>query len=118
MGCGLGLANVMAFAEEFIWLSREVTGQDSDGNDVYEDTQTPVRGAFAPSGSAELVQGQLTVITHDTLYLAEGTPVPGAQDQFIARGITRDVDGMPEDYRSPLTGWHPGPVVRLVDVAG
>lgn len=114
----MGVAAVMPFAESFTLLTRAVVGQDGDGNDVYGPVSTTVRGAFAPSGSAELIQGQLTVIEHDTLYLEEGTAAPGSQDQFIVRGSTRDVDGVPSDYLSPLTGWHPGPVVRLVTVTG
>ena len=109
---------MMQFAEEFTLLARTVTGHDSDGNDIYSPVETPIYGAFAPSGSSELVQGQLTVITHDTLYLVEGTPVPGAQDQIRVRGAVRDIDGAPEDYSNPFTGWHPGPVVRLVEVSG
>lgn len=109
---------MMPFAEEFTLLTRAVTGRDADGNDIYTPVESPIYGAFAPSGSSELVQGQLTVITHDTLYLVEGTGVPGPQDQVRVRGIIRDIDGAPEDYSNPFTGWHPGPVVRLVEVTG
>lgn len=104
--------------EAFQILTRAVTGQDADGNDVYGVTETTVRGAFAPAGTSELLQGQAVVITHDTLYLAEGSPAPGPQDKMRVRGIERDINGTPADYISPYTGWHPGPVVQLVAVTG
>lgn len=109
---------MMPFAESFTLLTRTVTGQDADGNDIYSDAEMPLKGAFAPAGSTELVQGQLTVITHDTVYLDEGQPVPGPQDKMRVRGIVRDIDGAPADYQSPFTGRHPGAVVRLVEVTG
>lgn len=109
---------MMPFAEEFIILSRTVSGQDGDGNDEYADTQEFVYGAFAPAGSTENVQGQLQVITHDTVYLNDGETAPGPQDQLIARGITRDIEGRPGVYANPFSGWRPGAVVKLKDVTG
>lgn len=108
----------MPHAETFTILSRTVSGRDADGNDVYTSTETETRGAFAPSGSTELVQGQATVLTHDTLYLDSGQPVPGPHDQVRVHGTVRDVDGKPGVYVSPFTGWSPGSVVRLLEVTG
>lgn len=109
---------MMAFPESFTLLSRTVTGQDADGNDIYTPISTAFRGAFAPSGSTVLVQGQLTVVGHDTIYAAEGSPIPLPTDQIIARGSTRTIDGIPEVYRNPFTGWTPGPVITLVSATG
>lgn len=109
---------MMPYAETFAILTRTVTGTDSDGNDVYTDVETETRGAFAPAGSTELVQGQATVLTHDTLYLDAGQPVPGPHDKVRARGVVRDVDGTPSVYKSPFTGWSPGAAVRLLEVTG
>lgn len=109
---------MFGFSETFTLLIETVTGRDLDGNDVRTDVASTITGGFAPAGSTELVQGQLTVITHDTLYLDAGQPTPGPQDRVIARGRTYRVDGTSGDYRSPLTGWHPGAVVRLVEVTG
>lgn len=108
----------MPFAEEFTLLTSTVTGQDDDGNDVYDTTSSIIKGAFAPAGSTELIQGQATVITHDTLYLDEGQAVPTAQDQVVARGRTYKVDGTPGEYKNVFTGWTPGAVVRLMEVTG
>ncbi|MGH3437088.1 MAG: hypothetical protein ACRDRL_28990 [Sciscionella sp.] len=109
---------MMAFAETFTILTRTVSGQDADGNDVYTVVETATKGAFTPAGTTELIQGQSTVLTHDMLYLTAGQPVPSANDQVRARGVVRDVDGTPSTYASPFTGWAPGAVVRLLEVSG
>jgi len=110
---------MMPFAEEFTLTTRTLSDTpDADGNDVWETSTATVRGAFSPAGSTELVQGQATVITHDTLYLESGSVVPAAHDQMTVRGIPREVDGVSGDYLNPFTGSHPGPVVRLVEVTG
>lgn len=109
---------MMPFAETFAVITRGVTGQDADGNDVYGEVRKPTRGAFAPAGSTESVQGQLQVISHDTLYLDEGQCAPGPQDKMLVRGVVRDVDGTAGQYRHPHTGWTPGPIVRLVSATG
>lgn len=108
----------MPFAETFTIVTRTVSGRDGDGNDVYSTLSTSTRGAFAPAGSSELVQGVATVLTHDTLYLEPGAPVPGPHDHVIARGVERYVDGTPEVYRSPFTGRTFGAVVHLTEVTG
>jgi hypothetical protein len=104
------------FGETFTIHTRTVTGQDADGNDVYGDVDTPTSGAFAPAGSTELVQGQETVLTHDTIYLDDGAPVPAATDQVTARGDRYDIDGTPQTFHNPFTGDEPGAVVRLLKV--
>ena len=110
---------MMPFAEEFTLITRTLSGTpDADGNDVYETTTTTVYGAFSPAGSTELIQGQATVITHDTLYLDAGQPVPQPHDEMTVRGITRKVDGTSGEYLNPFTGREPGAVVRLTEVTG
>ena len=104
--------------ETFTIHTRGVVGQDGDGNDVYGDVPTATTGAFAPAGSTELVQGQQTVLTHDTIYLEDGAPVPSATDQITARGSRYDIDGTPDVLHNPFTGYEPGPVLRLVKVTG
>jgi hypothetical protein len=106
------------FPETFVIHSRGVTGADSDGNDVYGDTDTTTTGAFAPAGSTELIQGQNTVLEHDTIYLEDGAPVPEPTDQITARGQRYDIDGRPQVFHNPFTGDEPGPVVTLLKVSG
>lgn len=106
------------FPETATIVSRTVTGQDSYGNDVYSEVQTATSGAFAPEGSSELIQGQDTVITQPTFYLADGAPTPSATDRLIVRGVTFEVDGTPQRFHNPFTGAEPGAVVRLEAVTG
>jgi hypothetical protein len=106
------------FPETFTIHTRGVTGTDSDGNDVYGDTDTTTTGAFAPAGSTELVQGQNTVLTHPTIYLDDGAPVPSSTDQVTVRGVRYDIDGQPQVFHNPFTGYEPGAVVKLLKVTG
>jgi hypothetical protein len=102
--------------ESFVIHSSGVTGQDQDGNDVRGDTDTTTSGAFAPEGSTELVQGEDVTLTHPTLYLTDGAPVPAATDQVTVRGERYDVDGEPQEFHNPFTGYAPGAVVKLLKV--
>lgn len=106
------------FPETFSIVTRAVTGQDADGNDVYGETEIAAFGAFAPEGSTELIQGQETVLTHPTIYLNPESPVPSPTDKIRARGVLYDVDGDPQVFHNPFTGDEPGPVLRLLRVTG
>lgn len=104
------------FPETFTIHTRGVTGQDSDGNDVYGDTDVDTTGAFAPEGSTELIQGEDVTLTHPTLYLSDGAPVPKATDEVTVRGTRYQIDGVPQVFHNPFTGNEPGPVIRLLKV--
>lgn len=98
--------------------TRGVVGQDAYGNDVYGDTDTVVEGcAFDPGSSLELVQGQDMVRTQPTVYAPSGTAVT-AVDALTVNGVRYEVDGSPNDYHSPFTGWGAGVVIRLKGVTG
>lgn len=106
------------FPETFTIHTRAVTGRDADNNDVYGDVPTTTTGVFAPQGSTELIQGQNTVLEHDTIYLADGAPVPKPTDQVTVRGVLYDVDGEPQVFHNPFTGYEPGAVVKLLKATG
>ena|GEM_PF-2150160 len=106
-------------------ITRTVTGQDSDGNDVYGTASTATTGVYAPSsgvagvaGSAEAMQGQEMVVTQPTFYLSDGAPVPTATDRLQVRGLLYEIDGEAAVYHNPFTGYEPGPVLRLTRVTG
>lgn len=107
---------IFPFPETFTIHTRGVTGRDSDGNDVYGDTNTTTTGAFAPEGSTELIQGEDVTLTHPTLYLSDGAPVPKATDEVTVRGTRYQIDGVPQVFHNPFTGYEPGPVVKLLKV--
>lgn len=99
-------------------ITRSVIGRDGDGNDIYQDVQTVLPGcAFDPGGSTELVQGQDLVTTTPTLYAPAGTVI-GPVDAILVAGQTFEVDGTPNTYTNPFTGWQPGVVVKLRAVTG
>jgi hypothetical protein len=104
------------FPETFTILTGVVTGQDGDGNDVTTPAEVATSGAFAPTGSTELIQGEAVVLDHDTIYLSDGAPTPGPADKIRARGVVYDIDGTPAEYHNPLTGYEPGAVLRLLKV--
>jgi hypothetical protein len=106
------------FPESASIVTRTVTGQDSDGNDVYTPVETATSGAFAPAGSTELIQGRNLVIEDDTFYLSDGAPVPRATDQLRVRGVLYAIKGSPEKYHNPHTGTEPGAELRLERVTG
>lgn len=110
---------IMAWGETFVIHPRVKTGVDAYGSDVYGDGEPiTVTGAFAPSGSTEVVYGNTMLTQNDTIYLNEGSAVPTQLDRVEARGVLREVDGAPEVYHNPFTGWEPGAVVRLKAVSG
>lgn len=97
--------------------------KDADGNDRYGEVDKPVEGCgFAPAGSVELVQGRDTVTDQPSVFVPRGN-IPagvdlGAADAATVRGVRYEVDGTPEDFRSPFTGWAPPLVVKLKGVSG
>jgi hypothetical protein len=103
--------------QPMIVCTRTVTGTDSDGNDVYSEAQTTVSGAYAPGGSTELIQGRDTVTTQPIVYLPAGTVVNPA-DNIIVAGVRYLVDGSPNNWANPFTGWVPGVEVKLLVVTG
>ena len=109
---------MFAFGETVTLHSRTVSVRDSLGNDTYTTVDTSINGCgFDPGGSLELVQGQDLVTTTPTLYAPTGT-VANPLDQITVRGVLYDVDGGSNDWRSPLTGWTPGVVIKLKAVTG
>lgn len=97
--------------------------RDADGNDVFIPGDTSVEGcAFAPAGSTEVVQGQDTVTTQPTVYIPRDEIPAGvsitAVDAVTARGDRYEVDGAPEDFRSPFVSFVPPLVIRLKNVTG
>ena len=92
------------FGETVVRHARTLGTPDAQGNDTWAETDTTVRGvAVYPRESVELVQGQDTNIIG--LVLVFKPPITVAPtDQFTVRGARWDVDAMPGQYQSPLTG--------------
>lgn len=79
--------------------------KDSDGNRPWVDGAGIEHELTAvyPRVSVELVQGQDTNIIGLTLVFKPAIEV-SATDQFDVRGDRWEIDGMPGQYVSPLTG--------------
>lgn len=105
------------FAQTVTLVKRVKSGTDGLGNDVFTTTTTDVPGAFNPGTSAELVQGQDVVTTQPTVYLPAGTDVV-ATDAVQVAGEQFEVDGSPNVWTNPFTGWAPGVEVKLRRVTG
>ena len=92
------------FGEPVVVHTRTITGQDSDGNDVWTDTDTPYpRVTLYPRESIELVQGQdLNVIGLTAVFIP--SIALDSTAEITARGSRWKVDGEPAQYHSSLTG--------------
>lgn len=74
--------------------------------------------AVEPRPSGEPLQdARNAVVSGFTLYFEPGYE-PTAYDRVTVRGALHQVIGEPADWRSPLTGWHPGVVVQVERVEG
>lgn len=106
------------YAKKVTYVDRSPSGQDLDGNDAWTETQTTTAAVFAPGGSAEITTGGDMVNTQPTLYGVDQALPVKSTDRFIVDGISFEVDGDPQAYLNPFTGWAPGLVVPLRRVTG
>ena len=99
---------------------------DSSTLDFSAPAELPIDGvAVAPLASAAtatetrnaLDEARAAVMDGFTLYLPEGGDIISADRVRVRGGIYR-VTGQPQDWRSPLTGWHPGVVINIERVVG
>lgn len=105
------------FGEQITLVHRTKGTPDAYGNDTWTTTTTTVTGAFNPGSSVESVQGQDLLTVQPAVYLPAGTPL-AAIDAVQIRGLTYEVDGSPNTWVNPFTGWQPGVEVRLKRVTG
>ena len=94
------------------------SGKDSHGVITYQDIDLDIPGCgFNPGGSVELVQGQDLVTSQPEVYAPAGTEV-GPVDAVTVNGTRYNVDGIPNAYQSPFSGWQTPVVVKLKAVTG
>lgn len=108
---------IFSYSTPMTLVSRVVTGQNADGNDVYGPSSTPLLGALDPGGSSEVVQGRDTVTTLPRAFLPPGTVV-APTDALIVGGVTYEVLGTANGWTSPFSGGALGVVVNLKGVTG
>lgn len=98
-------------AEPVTLLANGAVTTDDYGDPVPAQTSVTVLGAFNPGMSTE-DDTQDTGRTQPEVYLPPGTDVSWI-DAVQVRGATYQVDGVPDEWVNPFTGWNPGVVVRL-----
>lgn len=87
-----------------------------DWSAAYELTITDL--AFNPGSSNEPTEvGRNSVVTQPEVYAPVGVDVL-AGDRLQIRGRTYSVEGDPQEWRSPFTGWEAGVVIKLKIVEG
>jgi Phage head-tail joining protein len=93
------------YSQTITLIQRTLTGvQDEYGNDTYDETQIEVDYCVVqPSSSAEVVQWTEQVSTDIAIFVPYGTVVTEL-DAFLINGITYEVQGVPQDWRSPFSG--------------
>lgn len=90
------------FAEPVTLHRRTRSGQDSDGNDLWVDADVSAKAAIWPLEATEVTDAQDTAITR--VNIAFKPPVSlSVTDEITARGHRWKVDGVPDDFHSPIT---------------
>lgn len=98
-------------------ITRTKSGVDEFGNDVFTEAAAVVTGAFAPAVSGESTDGRDTVVSQPQALLPYGTAV-SPNSVLVIGGLRYEVDGTPNDWRNPFTGWQAGLAVPLRRVTG
>lgn len=82
------------FTEQVTIRTREVTGTDEYGSDVYGWSETTSPAWWEPRTSGEQTDAREQVTSGYWLYLPPGTPLTAAS-QVVLDGVAYEVDGEP-----------------------
>jgi len=106
------------YSQTITLIQRVRTGHDEYGNDVYTDNQIPLPYCVVqPSSSSEVVQWTEQVSTDITVFVPYGTVITPL-DALLINGVTYEVQGEPQDWRSPFSGNTSPTQVRAAVVSG
>lgn len=100
--------------EPIVLLRNGVPTTNRFGDPVPQQSEVTVTGAFDPGTSVESA-GQDTAATQPAVYLPPGTDVSWV-DAVTARGVTYQVQGVPQEWSNPFTGTVFGVEVRLAGI--
>jgi hypothetical protein len=100
------------FGDPITIITRAKSGVDSYGDDVFTESSVTVSGAFDPAIGIESLGAGDTVVTQPQALLPYGTVV-SSNSVLLIRGLRYEVDGTPNDWSSPFTGWAAGVAVPL-----
>lgn len=108
----------MTRGETVTVLRRSTSGRDAHGNEVFAWSETDVEGCIVwPTGSTEQTEARDTASDQITVSFPYGTDATHVSRMRV-RGLLYDVDGTPNVWSSPFTGWRAGVEVRGVRVTG
>lgn len=106
-----------AFARSVTLVRRAKATPDAFGNDTWTETTSQATAIYVPGGGSEQTQGRDSLIDQPAVYLPAGTDVRHI-DAVVIGSDRFEVDGEPQIWTSPLTGWAPGVEVRLRRATG
>lgn len=97
------------YSQTVILLRRVLSGQDELGNDTYTDTPVQVSDCVVqPAGSSENMQFTDQVSTDIAVFMPYGTDV-GPLDALVINSTKYEINGIPQQWRSPFSG-HTSPI--------
>lgn len=105
------------FGEPITIVTRVKSGTDDYGDDTFTESTVTVSGAFDPTIGIEYTGSGDTVVTNPQALLPYDAPVTSTS-VLVIRGDRYEVDGEPNQWRSPFTGWEAGLAVPLKRVTG
>lgn len=112
------IRNPFPFGDQVTITSRTQTGVDDYGQPVYDDTQTVVRGVFSPSDTVRDAQtGSFQIVERPNVLLPYGTQIDTTSTVAVG-DVTYYVDGVPQSWKSPFSGWKAGMKVALTTARG
>lgn len=91
---------------------------DRYGDRIVSTTFVVGRCAFAPRTSQEINDRGNTVVADAELYVPPWAGIKPSDEVELADGTKWEVQGRPENWRSPFTSWNPGDVVPLKKTTG
>jgi hypothetical protein len=75
--------------------------------------------AVAPAGSSEDNDQRAQVVANAVLFVPPSTvPITAQSRVRLPDGTEWLVEGVPQDWRNPFTGWYPGREIQLRRVTG
>lgn len=97
------------YAQTITVLRRVLAEPDQYGNDTYTDAAVQVSGCVVqPAGSNEQTQFTDQISTDITVFMPYGTDV-SPLDALVINGVKYEIQGIPQQWRSPFSG-HTSPI--------
>ena len=104
----------LPYGQPVIIVHRTKSGTDARGNDIFTETQETIPScAFAPTGGSEEWSGTEEITDITTVWFPDGTNITALDAYILPDGSKYEVQGPPNQSKSPWTG-----IVSFVQVQG